>query len=56
MFADTVFTSGSYADPPGCRILIYSDGAHEITLANGQQMTWRAFKDVDCSLIELTFD
>lgn len=46
MFADTVFTSGSYSVPPGCRILIYSDGAHEITLAGGRQMPWYAFKDI----------
>lgn len=44
MFADTVFTSGSYAVPPGCRILVCSDGAHEITLADGQQMSWSVFK------------
>jgi len=52
MFADTVFTSGSYVVLPGCRILIYSDGAHEITLANDQQMTWHAFKDVATQLAE----
>ncbi len=50
MFADTVFTSGSYAVPPGCRILVYSDGAHEITLANGHQMSWPLFKAVATDL------
>ena len=46
MFAETVFTTGSYVVPSGCRILIYSDGAHEITLADDRQMSWHAFKDV----------
>ena len=46
MFADTVFSSGSYAVPPGSRVLIYSDGAHEITLADDRQMPWSAFKTV----------
>lgn len=50
MFADTVFTSGSYAVPPGCRILVYSDGAHEITLADNQQMSWSVFKSVATQL------
>ncbi len=50
MFADTVFTSGSYAVPPGCRILIYSDGAHEFTLADDQRMSWSAFKAVATQL------
>ena len=44
MFADTVFTSGSYVVPPGCRILVCSDGAHDFTLADDQQMSWSVFK------------
>lgn len=46
MFADTEFSSRSYAVPSGCRILIYSDGAHEITLADDRQMSWSAFKAI----------
>ncbi|MGI9126141.1 MAG: PAS domain S-box protein, partial [Mycobacterium sp.] len=45
MFPDTVFTSRSYVVPPGCRILLCSDGAHEITLADDRQLSWPAFKD-----------
>lgn len=41
MFENTVFTSHTYEVPPGCRILIYSDGASEITLADGRQL-WLA--------------
>lgn len=46
MFEDSEFTSGTYQVPPGCRILIYSDGASEITLADGQQLTAAAFTDL----------
>ena len=46
MFEDTVFTSRTYAIPPGCRILVYSDGASEVTLADDRQMRWADFKDL----------
>ena len=46
MFEDTVFTSRTYAIPPGCRILVYSDGASEVTLADERQMRWADFKDL----------
>ncbi len=39
MFEDTVFTSDAYCVPPGCRILIYSDGATEIDLAGQLQLS-----------------
>lgn len=39
MFEDTVFTSDSYGVPPGCRMLIYSDGATEIDLAGHLQLS-----------------
>jgi PAS domain S-box-containing protein len=51
MFEDTVFTSGSYSVPPGCRILIYSDGAHEITLDSGRQFSWGEFKSLSTRLV-----
>ena len=46
VFEDTEFTSRTYQVPPGCRLLIYSDGASEITLADGQQLTGAAFEDL----------
>jgi PAS domain S-box-containing protein len=46
VFEDTEFTSRTYHVPPGCQILIYSDGASEITLADGQQLTGAAFEDL----------
>lgn len=49
-FEDTVFTSGTYHVPPGCRMLIYSDGASEITLADGQQLTGAAFTELTSRL------
>jgi serine phosphatase RsbU (regulator of sigma subunit) len=45
-FEDTVFSSGTYHVPPGCRILIYSDGASEINLGDGEQLTAEEFKKV----------
>lgn len=38
MFEDTIFTARAATVPPGSRILIYSDGASEITLADGQYL------------------
>ena len=38
MFEDSVFTAHDYAVRPGCQILIYSDGASEITLADDHQL------------------
>ena len=46
MFADTEFSSSSYVVPKGCRILIYSDGAHEITLADDRQFLVHDFRDL----------
>ena len=46
MFEDTVFTSRSYPVPPGCRLLIYSDGADELVLADGRELTAKEFKDL----------
>jgi sigma-B regulation protein RsbU (phosphoserine phosphatase) len=43
IFEDTEFTSHTYQVPPGCRMLIYSDGASEITLADGQQLSLADF-------------
>ena len=48
MFEDAEFTSRTYHVPPGCRMLIYSDGASEIMLADGQQLTGAAFEDLTC--------
>lgn len=44
MFTDTVFTARTYAVPPGCRILIYSDGASEVDLGGDRQMSPADFK------------
>lgn len=46
MFPDSRFTSGSYPVPAGCRLLIFSDGAHELALHEGRQMTLADFKDL----------
>ena len=46
MFTDSAFTTRSYAVPPGCRILIYSDGAQEILLADERQLSAAGFKEI----------
>ncbi len=44
MFEDTEFTSASYAVPPGCRVLIFSDGAYELALSEGELLSIEEFK------------
>lgn len=51
MFEDTVFTSDSYHVPPGCRILVYSDGASEIVLPGSRSLTMADFKEVTARLM-----
>jgi sigma-B regulation protein RsbU (phosphoserine phosphatase) len=46
MFTDTEFTSRTYQVPLGCRMVLYSDGASEITLADGHQLTGAGFKNL----------
>ena len=50
MFVDTEFSSGSYVVRPGCQILVYSDGAHEITLADGRQFSVSDFRNLNARL------
>ena len=46
MFEDTVYDSTTYSVPPGCRMLIYSDGAYELEPANGRHFWLKEFKDL----------
>jgi serine phosphatase RsbU (regulator of sigma subunit) len=46
MFEDTEFTSAAYRVPPGCRILVHSDGASELDLADGTQLSLAGFRAV----------
>lgn len=50
MFGDTAFTAKTYTVPPGCRILIYSDGAQEIFLADEHQLSADGFKEINVRL------
>lgn len=43
-FKDTEFRTDSYTVPPGCRVLIYSDGASEQVLSDGTHLSLRDFK------------
>ncbi|MCB0924833.1 MAG: PAS domain S-box protein [Mycobacterium sp.] len=49
-FPDTRFQTDSYAVPPGCRMLIYSDGASEQVLADGSHLSSTNFKDLTSRL------
>jgi serine phosphatase RsbU (regulator of sigma subunit) len=50
LFEETEFISRWFAVPPGCRILVYSDGASELELADGHHLTPDAFKDLTTEL------
>jgi sigma-B regulation protein RsbU (phosphoserine phosphatase) len=56
MFDDARYTSRSYAVPPGCRILLYSDGAYEDACVDGRPMSLRDFKDLFTRLHESSLD
>lgn len=46
MFTDAEFTSRMCVIPPGSQLLVYSDGASEIALADGRQMRWEEFANL----------
>ena len=46
MFPDTVFSACDFVVPSGCRILIYSDGASEIPLADGRYSSAAEFANL----------
>ncbi len=46
MFGDTVYTQETYIVPPGCRILLFSDGAYEDAQADGRRLSLTDFKDL----------
>jgi len=50
VFEETEFTSRAYRVPPGCRILLHSDGASELALADNQQLSLVDFKHVTTRL------
>lgn len=50
MFEETSFTSGAYQVPPGCHILLYSDGANDLRLANGKQLAAGDFRHLAARL------
>ena len=50
LFQETEFTSQCFAVPPGCRILVYSDGASELELADGRHLTPDGFKNLTTEL------
>ena len=44
MFEDSSFRSATYSVPPGCRIVLYSDGVYEFDLDDGSQLSLDDFK------------
>lgn len=56
MFHDSLYTSRSYTAPPGCRILLYSDGAYEEARIDGRPLSLTDFKDLFTRLHESSLD
>ncbi|MGV1089207.1 MAG: SpoIIE family protein phosphatase [Mycobacterium sp.] len=52
MFADTVFAASTVVVPPGCQILVYSDGASEVDLPDGHQLSTVDFKHLVTRIAE----
>jgi PAS domain S-box-containing protein len=50
MFADAVFVPRSFAVPPGCQLLIFSDGAYELELDTTGQLTLEDFRTITTRL------
>lgn len=50
MFDDSEFSSRLFSVPHGCQILVYSDGATEIALADGRQWSPAGFKNLTTRL------
>lgn len=50
MFEESPFVAATYTVPPGCRILIASDGATELELADGGQLSFTGFRDLTTRL------
>ncbi len=46
MFEDVVYGSESFVVPPGCRIVICSDGAYEDARVDGRRSVWSDFRDL----------
>jgi sigma-B regulation protein RsbU (phosphoserine phosphatase) len=46
IFGDATYTQSSYTVPPGCRILLLSDGAYEDAHADGRRLSLTDFKDL----------
>ncbi len=56
MFDDTTYTTGSYTVPPGCRILLFSDGAYEDAQADGRQLSLTDFRNLFTRLAGSSLD
>lgn len=55
VMADAAFTSGTYVVPAGTDVLLYSDGAYELSLTDGTWMSLAKFVDL-CARIAATDD
>lgn len=50
LFDDSIFQSGTYTVPVGCRMLLFSDGAFELSLPDGKQLSLGGFTDIATQL------
>jgi PAS domain S-box-containing protein len=56
MFDDTTYTTGSYTVPPGCRILLFSDGSYEDAHVDGRQLSLTDFGNLFTRLAGSSLD
>lgn len=56
MFDDSVFMTRSYTVPPGCHLLLFSDGAYEDARCDGRQCSLADFKDLYSRLAASSLD
>jgi PAS domain S-box-containing protein len=50
LFRDVEFIASDFVVPPGCRILLVSDGAHELPLDHDRHLTFAGFTDLTSRL------
>ncbi len=56
MFSDSTYSSRRFAVPPGCRMLLFSDGVYEFDLDRDGQLSLAGFKDMVARLPEPSLD
>ena len=56
LFADSTYATRTYIVPPGCRILLFSDGVYEDAFDDGSQLPLEDLRDVFTAMAESSLD